>query len=47
MAATQILNFLNAYIFGTNAPVKAKLVSKYMFLWSSNSINMFVKTYKD
>ena len=38
---------LNAYIFGTNALWKVKLVSKHMFLWSSSPINMFVKTYKD
>ena len=36
--------FLNAYIFGTNALMK---VSKHMFLWSSNPINMSVEIYKD
>ena len=39
--------FLDDHIFGTYALIKAKLVSKHMFLWSSNPIIMFVKTYKD
>ena len=37
----------NSQIFGTNAFLKAKLVSKHKFLWPSNPINMFAKTYKD
>ena len=48
MVATQILKKnLNAYIFGTNAHIKAKLVSKHVFYGQAIQINMFVKTCKD
>ena len=43
----KLSKFLNAHIFGTDALMKAKLVSRHMFLWSSNPINMFVETYKN